>query len=214
VCVSYYDRAKLLNSKSLFVFWGGVLGIGTALNAMIWLLSRTRRSSQASTAEGTKYKSSRISSLITSVRAGLTTPATFGYSFQQHGVLGNVPLRLETLTLFAYFAINFILCAVSYDVFSDNLYYPDTASQFWRYFADRTGYLAYTNLPILWLFAIRNNILIWLTGWDFATYNRFHRWVARIATLEAILHSIGYTVGAFLEGGYADFAADWKEQYW
>lgn len=33
-----------------------------------------------------------------------------------------------------------------------------------------------------------------LTGWDFGTFNNFHRWIARIATLQAVVHSIGYTV--------------------
>ena len=98
---------------------------------------------------------------------------------------------------------------MSYNLFTDNLYYTNKAPQFWRYFADRTGYLAYANLPILWLFAIRNNILIWMTGWDFATFNRFHRWVARIATLEAVLHSIRYTVVDWASGyGFTQYALD------
>lgn len=44
---------------------------------------------------------------------------------------------------------------------------------------------------------MRNNFAIWLTGWDFGTYNNFHRWVARIATLQAVIHSVGYTVLIF-----------------
>lgn len=48
---------------------------------------------------------------------------------------------------------------------------------------------------------MRNNVLVWLTGWNFNTYNQFHRWVARIATVEAIIHSVGYTVMAFITGG-------------
>lgn len=35
---------------------------------------------------------------------------------------------------------------------------------------------------------------MWLTGWDFGTYNNFHRWVARIATLQAVIHSVAYTI--------------------
>lgn len=38
---------------------------------------------------------------------------------------------------------------------------------------------------------------MWLTGWDFGTYNNFHRWVARISTAQAIIHSIGYTLLIF-----------------
>jgi hypothetical protein len=53
--------------------------------------------------------------------------------------------------------------------------------------------MAYANLPLLWMFAGRNNIFIWATGWQFSTFNLYHRHIARIATLQAIVHSIGYT---------------------
>lgn len=64
----------------------------------------------------------------------------------------------------------------------------------WRYVADRTGIISTANLLLIWMFGIRNNTLMWLTGWDFATYNNFHRWVARVATVEAVVHSISYTI--------------------
>lgn len=41
---------------------------------------------------------------------------------------------------------------------------------------------------------MRNNLLMGLTGWGFGTFNNFHRWIARIATLQAVIHSIGYTI--------------------
>ena len=72
--------------------------------------------------------------------------------------------------------------------------WPDEEQQILRYIADRTGVLSYANLPIMWLFAGRNNIFHWATGWSFATFNVFHRHVARIATVQAIVHSIAYTI--------------------
>lgn len=54
--------------------------------------------------------------------------------------------------------------------------------------------MAFTNLPLLWLFGGRNNILIWATGWSFATYNIFHRHVARVATFQALAHATLYLV--------------------
>jgi len=54
--------------------------------------------------------------------------------------------------------------------------------------------ICYANLPILWMLSGRNNIFQWLTGWNFATFNLFHRHVARITTIEAIVHSVAYTV--------------------
>lgn len=68
-----------------------------------------------------------------------------------------------------------------------------TSEQIWTYMTDRTGIIAVANLPILWLFAGRNNVFLWLTGWDFATFNSFHRWVSRVVTVQVIIHSIGYT---------------------
>lgn len=72
--------------------------------------------------------------------------------------------------------------------------WPNISTQLWRYISDRTGLIAFANFPLIWLFGMRNNVLMWLTGWGFGTYNSFHRWIARIATVEATVHSIGYTI--------------------
>lgn len=72
--------------------------------------------------------------------------------------------------------------------------FPAIHSQVLRYVSDRTGIISFANFPVIWLFGMRNNLLMWLTGWDFGTYNNFHRWVARIATVQAVVHSIGYTI--------------------
>ena len=70
---------------------------------------------------------------------------------------------------------------------------PSIHQQLWWDVTNRTGVFAVANLPILWVFSGRNDVFLWLTSWDFATFNSFHRWVARIMTVEAIVHSIGYT---------------------
>ena len=112
-----------------------------------------------------------------------------------------------------HIALNVILCAVSYSAFPRNLYWDGYAFQIWRSFSDRTGYMSYANLVVFFAFGIRNNILIWLTGWEFPTFNRFHRWVARVATLEALLHSIGYTVYDLMNG-LENYQADFASRYW
>ena len=65
--------------------------------------------------------------------------------------------------------------------------------QIWEVVTDRAGILAVANMPILWVFAGRNDVLLWLTGWNFATFNSFHRWISRVVTVQVIVHSIGYT---------------------
>lgn len=64
--------------------------------------------------------------------------------------------------------------------------------------------MSYANLPVLWAFSGRNNIFIWLTGWNYGTFNIFHRHIARIATIQAIVHSAAYT--ALEVGGEQPFS--------
>jgi hypothetical protein len=86
--------------------------------------------------------------------------------------------------------------------------------QVWRYFSDRTGIIAYYNLPLVFLMGTRNNLFIWLTGWSFSTFNVFHRWVARVFVLQGFLHSVGYTVDIFYDGGLAEYQSYWVDGDW
>ncbi|KAJ2992259.1 hypothetical protein NUW58_g2225 [Xylaria curta] len=86
-----------------------------------------------------------------------------------------------------------------------------------EYVGNRTGMLSLVNLSIAILFAGRNNILIGITGWSQTTFLAFHRWAARVATLQAIVHSIVYTL-AYTDPGY-DGAPTYAEKaaepfYW
>lgn len=70
--------------------------------------------------------------------------------------------------------------------------WPQLYRQLLRYVADRTGIMSFANLLLLWLFAGRNNVFLWATGWSFARFNIFHRHVAWIATLQAVIHTLTY----------------------
>lgn len=72
--------------------------------------------------------------------------------------------------------------------------------------ADRTGIVSFANLPLLWLFAGRNNICAWATGWNFATFNIFHRHVAWIATIQAVAHTVLYLILFFQSSSPLDDA--------
>ena len=77
--------------------------------------------------------------------------------------------------------------------------WPPVYKQILRYVADRTGILSFANLPLLRIFAGRNNIFLWATGWSFATFNLFHRHVACIATVQAVVHTALY-IAMFVDG--------------
>jgi predicted ferric reductase len=90
--------------------------------------------------------------------------------------------------------------------------YPTYQLQLSRYIGDRAGLMAIAQLPLAWIFATRNDPLLWLTGWSFATYNRFHRWVARLCMVLAIVHSVSYSMYTW-KAGPGLYAESWHDEY-
>ncbi|KAL8683831.1 MAG: hypothetical protein Q9224_006649 [Gallowayella concinna] len=58
-------------------------------------------------------------------------------------------------------------------------------------FADRTSLLFVANLPILYLFAAKNQPIKLLTGYSYESLNVFHRRLGEVMCLLALLHSLG-----------------------
>ncbi|KAE8145139.1 ferric reductase like transmembrane component-domain-containing protein [Aspergillus avenaceus] len=105
-----------------------------------------------------------------------------------------IPDRLEALVVAGFWVMCLILNFAFHDIFTPNTVMPTAAQQAWKYAAQRTSMFAYSCLPWIWLFAGRNNIFIWATGWSFRTFNVFHRHVSRLAAVCAFAHAISYTV--------------------
>lgn len=127
-----------------------------------------------------------------------------------------IPPRIVSLTVFCYYIINIIFCAVPYKAFWDFQWYPhDTAGLMYTYVGNRTGVLSFANIPILILFASRNNIFQWLTGWSYATFQHYHRHVSIICVLEAFVHSVCYTI-KFVKKPYSAhlYAVESAKAYW
>ncbi|KAJ8132070.1 hypothetical protein O1611_g1554 [Lasiodiplodia mahajangana] len=116
-----------------------------------------------------------------------------------------------------YVALNVIFSSISFGSFQPNIYFPSQQFELCEYVGNRTGTLSLVNMSIAILFAGRNNILIGITGWSQTTFLALHRWAARVATLQAIAHSIAYTV-QYVDPGY-DGAESYSEKaaepfYW
>jgi predicted ferric reductase len=162
---------------------------------------------------GTIVRSGILSPPITWMKRHLTIPATFGDRCSRPYGWCTIPPRIQSLTIFAFVVMNAALCTCSYQLIDGNLYWPEKTTQLLRYVSDRTGIISLANFPLVWLFGMRNDTLIWLTGWGFGTYNAFHRWVARVATLQAVIHSVGYTVMILDSGGWPNFLKYWTKHY-
>lgn len=67
-----------------------------------------------------------------------------------------------------------------------------THNKIMLFLADRAGILAMFQLPTLFLMSGQNNLLISLTGWNYKTFNFFHKWVSRLFILLVFLHAVLY----------------------
>ncbi|KIX92196.1 uncharacterized protein Z520_12077 [Fonsecaea multimorphosa CBS 102226] len=217
-----FDLEYVLHQRygwAMYGFWGGLLLIGI-LNRLSKHFYQSRHLKTLDDVEGRKGPSSHEgprSGVIASVnsihhwlRSNVIVPAAFGTHHNRPLFWTTIPTRMETIVVISFWLMTFILCCVGYHIFWPNLYYTEP-QQAWRYISDRAGILCYAMLPWLWMFSGRNNIFLWLTGWSFATFNIFHRHIARCATVLAIVHSVGWSV---LEGGFDYYSESWKEQYW
>ncbi|KAI0552610.1 ferric reductase like transmembrane component-domain-containing protein [Xylaria curta] len=153
------------------------------------------------------------------LRQHIALPALFGSRHLEPlpANLGYVPGRALGISISIYVFLNIIFSSISFGSFQPNIYWPSQQFELCEYVGNRTGILSLVNLSIAILFAGRNNILIAVTGWSQTTFLTLHRWAARVATLQAIVHSAAYTL-QYVDPGY-DGATSYAEKaaepfYW
>jgi hypothetical protein len=154
-----------------------------------------------------------FSKLVTKAKPYLVWPSTIG-TYQVRPLpylLGNAPTIGQTLFVVMFVILNIILTAVNYHSRQPNAWYSDTWREIMAYILYRTGNLAYIMSPLIFLFAGRNNILLWLTNWSHSTFMVLHRWMARVFAVQVILHSIIAVILYKAEGTYD---AQVKAPYW
>ncbi|KAK4868476.1 hypothetical protein LT330_007198 [Penicillium expansum] len=191
-----------------YAYWGGILSLGMVYRLSDWLFHRQQRRAERAL-ESNVYPLVKLLENIPFVGTGLhwiqthlMIPAPLATTHGRYLLGFTFSTRVEALIVVGFWMISIVLSVVGYRTFPGNIYWPDVPSQILRYSADRTGIMSFANLPLLWLFGGRNNIFLWATGWSFASFNIFHRHVARVATVQAIVHSILYFV-MFIQTGKA-----------
>ncbi|RXG43553.1 hypothetical protein VDGE_01145 [Verticillium dahliae] len=206
--VEYVYYNHYIYGMAMIIFWIVVVAMGV-LSRLIAAIGDAQRSMvKPSTGISRPFHAFSVW-----LKRHVTIPATFGYRCAQNLRWCTIPPRIQSLTLLAFIAMNVFLSLYGYRFTDNNLYFGSFERQIWRYGSDRTGIISFFNFPVIWLFGMRNNVVIWLTGWDFGSYNNFHRWVARVATLQAVLHSVGYTILIIKEGGVDYFSWWWTQLF-
>lgn len=133
------------------------------------------------------------------LRKHLTLPALFN---GKHGAPLNIwrfftvlaPTRGQTLIIIIYLILN-VLAGVLYYRIDQSV----SSITLLRFVGIRTGIVSFTQLPLMLLFACRNNPMIYLTGWSYNVFNIYHHWIGRMVALHAIIHGTTLTVMAILD---------------
>jgi predicted ferric reductase len=129
--------------------------------------------------------------LVSKFYAYIIEPPAFGRHHASPILgLGLVPTRGQALFILYILAINVVLTSVGYESLRPNSWYVrGTYEEITNYVGNRAGMLSFANLPLVFLFAGRNNVLLWLTNWSHSTFLLLHRWIAMICMIQAVLHS-------------------------
>lgn len=117
------------------------------------------------------------------------------------------PNRIQFVVDLGLFALQVAFYCVPYHQ-NEGAVFATPKDALTRMVSDRTGVMAFGKIPLLILFAGRNNFLLYITGWSYATFLHFHKILALWMSVDVLIHSVGYTI---LELGY--YTAALKEVY-
>lgn len=99
------------------------------------------------------------------------------------------PTRIESILVASYWMLNVIFLVV-HPTGKVNGRMVDSV----KMIGDRAGTLSLWNMPVFFLLSGRNDFLVWLTGWSYSMFHVFHKWIARVSALMALVHSLAYAI--------------------
>ncbi|KAI1097402.1 hypothetical protein F4804DRAFT_347211 [Jackrogersella minutella] len=150
--------------------------------------------------------------LVSRFNAYIVEPPLFGRRHRApiHN-LGIMPTRGQAILIAYFVIINIVLSSVGYRLAMPNSWYDTKREELLSYIRNRQGVLSFANVPLLVLYAGRNNILLTITDWSHSTFLLLHRWIAIICTIEACIHSAMY-LQIYLER--SEYFYESKLTYW
>lgn len=139
---------------------------------------------------------------VTMAPLGRTKLDTRGTVFKVFDFI--IPSRLETIYITIWCLMALAMNVSNFHHDAPNVYWKVEYAEIGRKIADRSGVMVLYLIPQLVLFAGRNNFLQWVSGWSFARFNIFHRWIARLSFLLMIVHGIAITFNGIGSANYTD----------
>jgi len=147
------------------------------------------------------------------LQSALIVPAVIGKRHRQPapGRVGLVPTRGQALYIFVLSLLNVVFLFAPYVYHHPQSTFPSPDAQRLSIIGNRAGAMAMGNTAALFLFATRNNVLLWVTDWSYSTYLLLHRWLGYWVVLHTVLHSL---MLALYYRMYGNYDAEFARPYW
>lgn len=147
------------------------------------------------------------------LQSALINPPAVGRRHREPaaGLVGIVPTRGQALYIFAISFLNIMFLLGPYVNHHPQSIFSTRDAQTLSIIGNRAGSLAMGNAAALFLFAARNNVLLWATDWSYSTYLLLHRWLGYWCVLHTVLHSLMLWQ---YYATYGDYAAELVREYW
>ncbi|ODV63630.1 ferric reductase family protein [Ascoidea rubescens DSM 1968] len=182
----------------LLAYWGFICLLGTINNMGFWCAPSILMSLNG---QLSRY-----------LRRHLFTPQLFSRNTNKKrstkwgkfisSIVRTLPTRPQSLSIIFYIMMVVLFTSVDYHFTMPNAVFGTYSNEKLIYISDRIGIMAITQIPLLFAFAGRNNILIYLTGWSYRTFNIYHKWISRVVWIMILIHAFLYITFSNNNGDY------------
>ncbi|CEP63859.1 ferric reductase family protein LALA0_S09e04104g [Lachancea lanzarotensis] len=150
--------------------------------------------------------------IVRTYRKFVSIPALFGPSHADRIIMGGaLPTRLDSLIICGFCALCVIFQAAGYEHVENNTFFENKTVELTRLVGDRSAFISNFLMTITYLFAGRNQLFLWLTGWKQSTFVTYHKWVGRMLVLTVLNHTLSMLI-TFVVAGY--YKEDSVEEWW
>lgn len=193
----------LFMGAGMIGYWGLVVLCGTIVNIMSKLSPKLLLSINRSTSQ---------MAVVRYYRKYISLPATFRTSHTRRSLLDSIlPTRLESIITFVFFVMVVLCEAIGYHHVKNGTFFLKKSIGISYYVGDRTGIISLYLMVLTYLFAGRNNILLWMTGWKQSTFVMYHKWIGRILFCSVLTHTLSMLTYTLLKKTLYEFRVleDW-----
>lgn len=138
------------------------------------------------------------SPIVNKWRKYISAPATFKrkkaeeqrlFKIVSHLILS----RFDSMIVFGFYILVIVLHAINYPAIENEVRYKSQYLAHLKILGDRTAVVGIMLMPLIFLFAGRNNFLQWIVGLNYSTFVGYHRHLARIMFALFVIHAAAFS---------------------